>query len=196
MDQSKIETLWINELGSGNFQLGQIVDIDETRNQPYMILWANYNGSAREVELFKRLLDLDPTLSADQLRQIHPYHFAAIDLTSEDDESLKDYEALELASTAYKPLNYLSAWSEDVDRLIATKKARDEVEEIIVESWTRPHWVQVEAEKRAENIKNEWKEAHEMFLRYWCDKVPFEKDEVFELLKAEKMIQHPETIKY
>ena len=190
--------IWVSKTkgASTTLELGYVVKCDASRERPYTMLWTEYDLDEKEAEYFARFMDLDPTLSQAQLEELRPYDFKTIRVSQEDEASLNEYEKLELPSTAYRVLNFLPAWEEDLDRLLDSIDLEERAKEAIDESLMRPHWVQVEAEAALKGASSQKKEAESMFIDYWKNKVPYEKDEVYELLKKEGLIRHPDTIKY
>lgn len=181
--------------GTGTLKLGLVLKAEEGSELPYEVFWAEYNQPKAELAAFKKLLQLEP-LSKEELYSIRPYHFKDVYLSRESDESLKDARVLELATTAWLPLEFDKSWQEDVDALRASIQELDAAQSEDDYSMVRPHWTQVEADKKLADAVDNWAAQQSRFMRYWKDKVPFDKDETFQLLVDENLIRHPDSIRY
>lgn len=159
------------------------------------VLWAEYNQPKAEIALFKKLLHLED-LTSSELNQIRPYHFKDVYIRNETEETLKNVEVLELATTAWLPLTLNTAWEEDVEALMNSCNELDKLADEANFSLVRPHWTQVEADKALQEAVDDWARQQTRFMTYWKDKSPFDKDEIFQLLINENLIRHPDTIRH
>lgn len=180
---------------TGTLKLGIVLNVDPAQDAPYEVFWAEFNQPKAELEAFQKLLRLEP-LSKEELYSIRPYHFKDVYLSRESDATLEDAEVLELATTAWLPLEFDPAWTEDVQALQASIEALQQAQSESDYSMVRPHWTQVEADRKVQEAVDDWARQQAHFIRYWKDKVPFDKDETFQLLVDEDLIRHPDTIRY
>ncbi|WP_276930317.1 hypothetical protein [Faecalibaculum rodentium] len=181
--------------GSGTLKVGMVLKTDPGSGLPYEVFWAEFNQPKAELAAFKKLLQLEP-LTKEELYSIRPYHFKDVYLSRESDASLKDAAILELATTAWMPLEFEKSWLEDVDALRASIQELDAAQVEDDYSIVRPHWTQVEADKKLADAVDSWAAQQSRFIRYWKDRVPFDKDETFQLLVSENLIRHPDSIRY
>lgn len=181
--------------GTGTLKVGLVLRAETGSPLPYEVFWAEFHQPKAELAAFRKLLQLEP-LTKEELYSIRPYHFKDVYLTRESDETLKDATVLELASTAWLPLEFDKSWQEDVDALQASIQELDQAQSETDYSLDRPHWTQVEAGKRLSDAVDTWAAQQSRFMRFWKDKVPFDKDETFQLLVSENLIRHPDSIRY
>ena len=178
--------------GTATLKVGMVIN---RHDNDYTVLWAEFNQPKHEISLFKKLLELEE-LTASELNEVRPYHFKDIYISRETDKTLKDTKVLELATTAWMPLQFNQAWAEDLDSLVNSIAALEQIEDQSDYSMVRPHWTQVEADKDLKDAVDDWARQQARFITYWKDRSPFEKDETFALLKNEGLIRHPDTIRH
>lgn len=201
-EQNLIGSFWMNippsnpRKGTALLKLGYVIEENKDPNKPYTVLWAEYDQPKQEIEILKRFFELDDTLTEEEMNICHPYHYKDIYMEKMSEKDLRENTELDLVTTAWRPLNFLNAWQEDLLNLINAENNLDSVSETCDFSLYRPHWTQVEAKKDYEEAVKNWSEAQANFIRYWKDKNPVEKDDTFQLLVLEGLVRHPETLKY